>query len=237
VKATSDTADLARLLEFDPPAEDAAGDWVEAERKCLQLPRRFVQKCQELNEITSGLNHVSREYDQLFDYVVRNLIGIVDNVRAALAAESARDGGPDVASAKERAALEDTAAGRAPEQNAPADAAVGGLAEAPETLDGEGAANTGAVAAAPITALGLASVYRSLLSLLEELGAVPFDLLGHRYTDVAVDGQALEDPFEIAEASGTGKARDAVVREVIQDLWVLRRNGTVRVLRRGLVNC
>jgi hypothetical protein len=86
-------------------------------------------------------------------------------------------------------------------------------------------------------ALSVASVYRAVLHLLEELGAVPVELLGRTYTDVTVDGQTIDDPFDVIEAEQKGKTADVRVSEVIHDLWVRRSNGRVEVLRRGKVNC
>jgi hypothetical protein len=83
----------------------------------------------------------------------------------------------------------------------------------------------------------LASVYRNVLHVLEELGVTPVDLVGHTYTDVVVDGEPVEDPFEILESEQKGKGTEATVREVVSDLWVARRHGRVQVVRRGKVNC
>jgi hypothetical protein len=83
----------------------------------------------------------------------------------------------------------------------------------------------------------LASVYRNVLHVLEELGVTPVDLLGRTYTDVVVDGEPVEDPFEVLESEQKGKGTEATVREVVSDLWVARRHGRVQVVRRGKVNC
>jgi hypothetical protein len=85
--------------------------------------------------------------------------------------------------------------------------------------------------------VGLGSVYRKVLHLLEELGVVPVDLQGRTYKDVVVDGQAVEDPFEVIHSEQAGKSTEAAVREVFSDLWVSRRHGGVQVLRRGRVRC
>jgi hypothetical protein len=85
--------------------------------------------------------------------------------------------------------------------------------------------------------VALASAYRKVLHVLEEMGVVPVDLIGRTYKDVAVDGQAIEDPFEVLHSEQTGKSTEAVVREVVSDLWVSRRHGAVQVLRRGKVYC
>jgi hypothetical protein len=89
----------------------------------------------------------------------------------------------------------------------------------------------------PLARVGLASTYRKVLHVLEELGVVPVDLQGRTYKDVAVDGQAIEDPFEVLHSEQTGKSTEATVREVVSDLWVSRRHGGVQVLRRGKVYC
>jgi len=104
---------------------------------------------------------------------------------------------------------------------------------APPAAGGEGEA---APAPSPEAAC-LASVYRTVLYLLEELGVAPVDLLGRTYRDVTVDGQAIDDPFDVHESDQKGRTDEVRVREVIHDLWVVRRGGHVEVLRRGLVNC
>jgi molecular chaperone GrpE (heat shock protein) len=86
-------------------------------------------------------------------------------------------------------------------------------------------------------AAALAGVERTVLYLLEQLGAFPVDLHGHTYEDVIVDGQKVEDPFEVQSSTQTGKISEVKVTEVISDLWVRRRNGSVEILRRGLVAC
>lgn len=86
-------------------------------------------------------------------------------------------------------------------------------------------------------AVCLASVYRSVLYVLEELGATPVPLIGHTYRDVSVDGQIIVDPFEVVESEQKGKTDEILVREVVHELWILRRGGQFEVLRRGKVNC
>jgi molecular chaperone GrpE (heat shock protein) len=86
-------------------------------------------------------------------------------------------------------------------------------------------------------AAALAGVERSVLYLLEQLGVFPVDLHGHTYEDVIVDGQKVEDPFEVQSSTQTGKISEVKVNAVISDLWVRRRNGSVEILRRGLVAC
>lgn len=85
--------------------------------------------------------------------------------------------------------------------------------------------------------LALASVYRSVLYLLESFGAVPIPLLGRTYTNVEIDGKVIDDPFDVVESEQKGRTDEITVREVIYDLWILRRNGHIEILRRGKVNC
>jgi hypothetical protein len=63
------------------------------------------------------------------------------------------------------------------------------------------------------------------------------DLLDRTYEDVEVDGEKIHDPFEILESEQKGKSGEVKVREVVSDLWISRRDGTVQVLYRGKVNC
>jgi hypothetical protein len=88
-----------------------------------------------------------------------------------------------------------------------------------------------------VAASALAGVRRSVLALLEELHVFPVDLLGHTYEDVLVDGQNVEDPFDVQASTQSGKTSEVKVTAVIRDLWVRRREGYVEVLRRGLVTC
>jgi hypothetical protein len=88
-----------------------------------------------------------------------------------------------------------------------------------------------------VEASTLASVERTVLYLLEQIDVFPVPLLGHTYEDVLVDGQKVEDPFEVQSSTQTGKISEVKVTEVISDLWVRRRNGAVEILRRGRVAC
>jgi hypothetical protein len=90
---------------------------------------------------------------------------------------------------------------------------------------------------ANLEASTLAGVERTVLYLLEQLDVVPVPLLGHTYEDVLVDGQKVEDPFEVQSSTQTGKISEVTVTEVISDLWVRRRNGSVEIMRRGRVAC
>jgi hypothetical protein len=83
----------------------------------------------------------------------------------------------------------------------------------------------------------LASVQRTVLHVLEELGFVRVDLLGHTYDDVIVDNMKVEDPFEVLESGPREDATYLRVREVVCDLWLRRQAGTIQVVRRGKINC
>ena len=78
---------------------------------------------------------------------------------------------------------------------------------------------------------------RSVLYILEELGVRRIDLIGHTYDDVVVNGQKIDDPFVVLESVQKGKTSEISVRTVIDDLWILDRDGFPEVLQRGQVNC
>jgi molecular chaperone GrpE (heat shock protein) len=175
------------LLNFEPAPGPDAKEWTAAEREAVKFSSRFVKKAQELMEARQQLQQLGEENDKLRDrlyrFVIRNLIGVLDNCKAALAQ--------------------------------PADASEAGRLE-------------GAT---------LSSIVRSLLYVLEQLGARRLELLGRTYENVEVNGQKIDDPFEVLESSQKGKASEITVREVVGDLWVLERNGYVEVLQRGRVIC
>jgi hypothetical protein len=86
-------------------------------------------------------------------------------------------------------------------------------------------------------AAALASVERSVLYVLEELGARRVDLLGQTYDGVTVEGQKVEDPFEVLGSDRKGRLSEVAVREVVGALWVRVAGGAVEVLQKGKVNC
>ncbi|NOX55924.1 MAG: hypothetical protein GXP27_16070 [Planctomycetes bacterium] len=80
----TDRPDPRVLLQFETPLDAAPKRWPAAEAQCLKFPDRYRQKCVELNEALKGLTQVERERAQLFDFVVRNLLDIVDNCEEVL---------------------------------------------------------------------------------------------------------------------------------------------------------
>lgn len=102
-------------------------------------------------------------------------------------------------------------------------------------LTQDGAGQTPAEASLDTTTL--ASIERGLLHILEELGVARVELLGRTYENVEVDGEKIDDPFQILEATQKGKSSEIEVREVVSDLWVRRQHGAIQVVARGKVNC
>ena len=101
------------------------------------------------------------------------------------------------------------------------------------------AAREGEAAPADVAAetLCLASVQRSLVSLLEYLGVVSVELLGKTYETVEHEGTQIEDPFEILESHGSGAVRSQPVLEVVSPLWIQREGKKIRILRPGKGLC
>lgn len=234
----------AKLLEFEPPADGDAAEWAAAEKECLKFPSRLIKKAQELNECRQELKQAweanERLEKKLFGFVVRNLITILDNCKLALADAAAQDPArspatPDAAARDASGLTTDVPASVAPSSAAPAAAAV--PANGSEATSPTKAASDTLASAGSLQAAALASACRSIEYVLEELGAARVELLGRTYDDVVMDGQKIDDPFEILEASQKGKASTLPVREVVADLWVLRSAGYVEVLQKGRVIC
>jgi hypothetical protein len=219
--------DARDVLRFPPPPEDAdPAEWDRAERESLKFPRRFLKKAQELRQcrqesqqqLQSAWEEKERLARQLYGFVMPNLIAIVDNCKLALAAAAG------LLPAAESLPRPDEATEAGPGQ---------GEGREPPGSTPRLAGDSGAT----LQEVSLGSIHRSILYLLEELGAVRIELVGHTYDDVIVDGEKIEDPFVVLEATQKGKQTEVRVREVVEDLWVTRRHGRVEVLRRGTVLC
>ena len=86
-----------------------------------------------------------------------------------------------------------------------------------------------------LASLVLSKVVRQSTQLLEQLGVVPVELLGATYETVSVNGQKIDDPFEVVESATKGSALTTPVAKVEAPLWVSTAGGGVRVVRRGMV--
>ena len=86
-----------------------------------------------------------------------------------------------------------------------------------------------------LSAMALGKVVRASTQLLEQLGVVPIDLMGLTYETVVVNGQKVDDPFEVLEATTKGSAMSTPVSKVESPLWVLADGGKVRIVRKGMV--
>jgi hypothetical protein len=201
------TDDPLSPLRFEAAEAPTDKDAAAAEKESLKFPGRFLKKAQELKDLRQELRQAWEQNEKLSSrlngFVIRNLIGVLDNCKLALA----RPAPP----APEAAPLEEAAPAAEP---------------VPAVEDAE-----------RLEQASLASVVRSVLYILEELGARRVELLGRTYDGVEVDGQKIDDPFDVLESSQKGKASEITVREVVGDLWVLKRNGYFEVLQRGRVNC
>lgn len=85
-----------------------------------------------------------------------------------------------------------------------------------------------------LASMALGKVVRAATQLLEQLGVHSVELLGTTYETVAVNGQKIEDPFEIVERTTGGPIHSSPVTKVDAPLWVHIENGKVKVLRRGM---
>lgn len=207
--------EVRAALAFEAPDKQAKGDYAVAEKECFKAMGRLVQRLRDLaREKQEAEQRSQRLWEEkealgqkLNKYLVRNLIPLVDNCKAAL---GDRPGA--------RAALQE------------ASLPVDGVETAPAATEvpAEGDA---------MQARYLESMLRSVLSLLTSLDLHRIELLGRTAEDVVVEGQAIENPFEIEEAEAKGKISEMRVREVIDDLWVSRKNGVLEVVRKGRVKC
>ncbi len=217
------TTDASTILSFSPPDSNELRNCDEAERQCLGFGELFLRKSRELNEAQRTLTEVLNDMDQRLGFVIRNLLDSLENCKTLLAAHSA----------------------------APVTATVEAVPEVPTTAvipDATGTAEDGPTnvveeppatmnvtdVAAEANRLGLASVERSLIYVLEELGVRRVNLIGQAYASVVVDGRTIPDPFEVMSTTQQGKAMDRKVTQVLRDLWV-DRDG--RVVQKGSVIC
>jgi hypothetical protein len=209
--------DQARAaLAFEAPDRQAKGDYAVAEKECFKAMGRLVQRLRDLaREKQEAEQRSQRLWEEkealgqkLNKYLVRNLIPLVDNCKSAL---GDRPGA--------RAALQE------------ASLAVDGVEPAPV------AGETPVDGSEPMQSRYLESMLRSVLSLLTSLDLYRIELLGRSAEDVIVGGEAIDNPFEIEEAEAKGKLSELRVREVIEDLWVSKKNGVLEVVRKGKVKC
>lgn len=226
-------------LEFEAPSEGDPKDWARAERECFKFPARLVKKAQELLGIRQQLQRVEQKAweererlnNMLYGFVVRNLISIIDNSKLALAQLTSTNTAVDIAlPTAETSAVEKTEVFEAvdPARATPIEEqTVKIVAVDPHAAPG----------ARALELTSLQSIHRTVMYLLEELGARRVELLGRTYANVEVDGQKIDDPFDVLESSQKGKLSEITVREVIEDLWVTHQHGRFEVLRKGKVNC
>jgi hypothetical protein len=198
--------DLPEVLQFPTIDPEEPRDDDAAERHLLSFPEQFLKKSRELNEIRQELTDVLDYSAREREFVIRNVLDAVENCRSLL--ES---------SASTRSATEPN-----PESKAPPAGEVAGVV----SQDSKPASSTEEV--------GLASVRRSLIYILEQLGVRRVELLGQNYVSVVVDGRPISDPFEVLSSTQGGKASERTVTKVLRDLWV-DRDG--RVCQKGAVVC
>ena len=254
-----------KQLQFEAPDESLLQGWETAEAQSFRFSQKYVARCQEFNEYAKGLEALESEKNRLFGYVVRNVIGTLDNVQTVLQEVGHPLSALEDADSQTDERIEDAAAddvGTEPvddvePENAPTDEpgttaenVTEGEPSSPQNesdSDGESGDVEFAEADAsevttpldPVAALSvksLQSVQRSLVSLLEGLHIHQVDLRGQTYGGVVVNGTPIPDPFEIIESTGSGKAAEQPVVEVLADLWVQTEPG-IRVIRKGRVIC
>lgn len=72
-------------LAFEPPLEDNPAKWDAAEKKALEFPRKFIDQAVALSEAMRGWSRDRTELDRIRGLVVRSLIILAANCKAALA--------------------------------------------------------------------------------------------------------------------------------------------------------
>lgn len=226
-----------QLLPFEAPAQPLPADFAIAEQACLGFVPKFLARYRTLKGETEEARQASQKMweekedlrNKLERYLVRNLLPMVDQCKLALS-EAAKEKAPKpAAESSETPAADPLATMKAPE---------GVLAEpappeAPPVAAPTQPAMDESVAGVPF----VRSIERQLVALLREMGIERVDLLGTTYETVLVDGEAIPEPFEIVHFTQQDKSKPAIVTEVIQDLWITRQHGAIRVLRKGQVNC
>lgn len=221
------TARSIDVLAFQQPSDRSDVNWEYAEQEAIKFPQRFRDKCRALTQTSKDFARLTAENDRLFSFVVRNLISIVDNCRAAAALTGkCIETVPRGSNTTNPLDLTDAAS----------DLAAVGTA-APAATEERPAGVESASEKDSLASNTLAGVYRAALHLLEELGVAPVDLAGQTYDEVMVDGNKIEDPFEVLESAQRGPAKSLPVVEVVSPLWIHRRDGGVSVIRRGRVCC
>ncbi len=234
------------LLTFEAPTADAKG-WETAEAQAFRFPQRYITKCQEFNDYARGLAALEQEKNQLFGFVVRNLVSAMDTLQFVADEVGSDDAVSSVI--EDDDAYGANGEGTDPdEETDPFDGIAKSDDANPERPDdltetAEDSPDAELTDAEPIaedeatiTRRGLESVGRSISNILEGLHIEQVDLLGKTYRRVEVNGRLVEDPFEIVEARTQGKATELPVLEIITSLWVQTEPG-LRVIRKGQVIC
>jgi hypothetical protein len=251
---------VADPFAFERPLDDDPRKGDGAEKQAWRFPERFLEKARQLNEAQRERDAAWAERDVALKQVIRHLISLANNCKAALAALA--EAAPTEPSPDEAAVTATIPTSVVEEPPAP----VGEPAAAPPAED-VGAAPTPVVTPEPVVAESgtnaasdaspapeptapepprslevttLSGINRTILDLLEKLGVYRVELLGSSYEDVVFDGQRISDPFEVEHTDPRRrnlKRSELRVREVISDLWVSRRGGAAQVLYRGRVNC
>jgi hypothetical protein len=75
-------------LAFDPPQEDVATSWPQAERTSFKFAEKYLALARELHQARQGERAAWEERDRKVAGLVRNLIGVLDNCRPALDADA-----------------------------------------------------------------------------------------------------------------------------------------------------
>lgn len=200
---------IPKALQFAPPPQGNPQTWDYAVAEGLKFPERFVQKAKEVAQMRVQ----NGQLQEKLGYFVRNLIAVVDNCEEALAAAGVAK--PSAASPSEPDAVGD---GSSDAQSPPT---------SPDQLSDP----------QQLALASLASVHRSVTSLLENLGVVQVELLGKNYENVTYEGTAIPDPFEVLEVRQEGATRKLPVVEVVRPLWVQHAGGKVKIVRSGKVCC
>src|SRR5947209_9804246 len=85
-------AEPGDILEFEAPHDADPKHWAPAEKAALRFPEQFVKKARELNECRRDMERAFKlceDKEQVVGFVIRNLITVVNNCKAALASAPA----------------------------------------------------------------------------------------------------------------------------------------------------
>jgi len=200
---------IPKALQFAPPPQGNPQTWDYAVAEGLKFPERFVQKAKEVAQMRVQ----NGQLQEKLGYFVRNLIAVVDNCEEALAAADVAK--PSAASPSEPEATDEGNSADASDAQSPP--------TAPDQLSDP----------QQLALASLASVHRSVISLLENMGVVQVDLMGKNYENVTFEGTPIPGPGSSAGRRDPQVARGGCGAAALGA--ARRRQGKDRALRQSLL--